>query len=152
MRCRSPSSTHFPYTTLFRSEFLNAAAAFNDHRWNIARIHADLGSLTADSHVEVVATVVNRKAQRTQLLGPMRRQDQAISAGFQACEAPLHKIDTARHRGEVNALTCGTALNVGDVGLEYLLEEFQRSTAVRPGEHPRVHHATECRSVRSSGH
>jgi len=34
------------------------------------------------------------------------------------------------------------ALDVGNVGLENLLEHLQRAITVRPGQHPGMHNAT----------
>lgn len=39
-------------------------------------------------------------------------------------------------------------MDVGDVGLEHLLEELHRTAAVAPGQHPRVHDTAQCRAMR----
>ena len=95
---------------------------------------------------------MNRKTQCTKLFRPMRRQDHAVAPDFQPGEAPLHQVYAARHRGKVNAFGRGATLDVGDVGLENLLEEFQRSMSIRSGEHPGMHNAAQRRTVRRPGH
>ena len=82
----------------------------------------------------------------------MWRQDQAVAPGFQPGEAPLHKVDAARHRGKVNPLGGGAALDVGDVGLEHLMEKLKSSITIRSSQDPRVHDAAECGSMRRPGH
>ena len=47
-------------------------------------------------------------------------------------------------------LRVSAGLDVGNVELENLLEEFHRTIAVGTGEHPRVHDTTEGRPVRRS--
>jgi hypothetical protein len=47
-----------------RCEGLDATAAFDRDRREITGIDADLGSLTADPHVHMVTTVMDREAQR----------------------------------------------------------------------------------------
>jgi hypothetical protein len=47
-----------------------------------------------------------------------------------------------RHGRQVNAFGHGAALDVGNVGLENLLENLQRAITVGPGEHPGMQHAT----------
>jgi hypothetical protein len=44
------------------------------------------------------------------------------SARVRAGEAALHEVDAADHRGEMNAFGSSAALDVGDIGLEHLLE------------------------------
>ena len=64
----------------------------------------------------------------------MRRQDDAVAAGFEPGETPLHQVDAAGHRGEVDALGGRAALDVGDVGLEHLLKELHRAIAIGAGK------------------
>jgi len=44
------------------------------------------------------------------------------SARVRAGEAALQEVDAADHRGEMNAFGSSAALDVGDIGLEHLLE------------------------------
>ena len=47
-----------------RRELFNPAATFDDHWRDVTRIDADLGTLSADAHMHMEATVMDREAQR----------------------------------------------------------------------------------------
>ncbi len=51
----------------------------------------------------------------------------------------------------MDAFGGGAALDVGDVGFEHLLKEFQGPIAVGPGQHPRMNDTAQCRPVRRAG-
>jgi len=78
----------------------------------------------------MVTAIVNRKAQSTKRFRPMWRQDQAVATGFKTGEAPLYEVDAAGHGSQMDALGGRAALDVGDVGLEHLLEEFKSSITI----------------------
>lgn len=87
--------------------------AFDDHGRDVARIGTDLGAVTADTHVHVMAAVVDRKAQCAKRFRPIRRQNKAVTPGFQAGEAALDEVDASSHGGEVNPpLGGGSSLDV----------------------------------------
>ena len=117
----------------------------------IAWIDTDDHTLPADPQVQVQTAVVDRDRKHTKRFRPVRGQDDAVGPGLQPGEAALHQVDGAGHGRQVDALGRGAALDVGDVGLQRLLEELHRAVAVGPGEHPGVHDAAERGSVGGAG-
>ncbi len=98
-----------------------------------------------------MAAVVNRELQDPQLRRPLRIQPQCFATGLNSSEAPLQDIDGARHRGEVDALGGGAALDVEDVAAQRLGKIAHGPLPVRAGQHPRMHHSAQGGSVGGAG-
>lgn len=101
-----------------------AAATFDHDRSSGAGLRRQSPSSSADPKVKTAAAVYEWELDGAERFRPMWAEYQPVVACFQSGETPLQQIDATGHCGQVYSFRCGAALDVDDIGTQYLQKYF----------------------------